>query len=603
MKIGLEIHQQLKTGKLFCRCESVLRDDPPDIEIRRRLRSVAGETGERDFTGEAEASKGKTFVYQAYSDSTCLVEIDEEPPKPIDSEALLLAVEISKSLNCKMVPELHTMRKAIIDGSCPSGFQRTALLAKGGYLEIQGKKIGIESVCIEEDAGRIISSGEGAATFRLDRLGIPLVEITTAPEIESPSEAKEVAKKIGTILRMTGRVVRGLGSIRQDLNVSIEGGTRVEIKGVQELDGIPKIIETEAERQRGLISLAGKYPKVSSGEMAEVTGVFANTESKVLKGKRVFGILFPGLAGIMKEEIHPGKGFGKEVSGKVKVLSNAKGFFHTDELPNYGVTEAEVVSLRAFLGAGEKDLVAIVADDKHALEVVRDRVLLVPSGMTLIGETRKAETDGSSSFLRPISGSSRFYPETDVAPVGMEIAIKAAKAVESPESRLKRLEEMGLSKKLSEGLLLSENYPIFLLALEKGVLPVLAATIAEETLPYLRRKGVDVDGVSDLGYSMLFEFIASGKIQREGVADEIEKLALQKNAKKGAGEIIAGDQASEEAVKNFAKKLVGDRKEYISKEGKDRALYGLMGEMMREFKGKFPGASLKKILERELGIS
>lgn len=252
LKSGIEIHQQLETRKLFCECPSLLRQDEPDIKAKRRLYAAAGEAGKIDIAAAYEQSKKKQYVYEAYSDSTCLVELDEEPPHQINQEALRIALQISLLLNAKPLQVTQVMRKTVVDGSNTSGFQRTLLLATDGYLDIGGKKIGIQSICLEEDAARIIKQDKDETIFRLDRLGIPLVEIATAPDISNPEEAKLVALKLGEILRAC-KVKRGIGTIRQDVNMSIQGKARFEIKGVQEPWLIAKTIETEVERQMKLL--------------------------------------------------------------------------------------------------------------------------------------------------------------------------------------------------------------------------------------------------------------------------------------------------------------------------------------------------------------
>ena len=248
LKSGVEIHQQLETHKLFCDCPSLLRQDEPNVVVKRHLYAPAGETGKVDIAAAYEQSKKKTYVYQGYSDSTCLLELDEEPPHLINQEALRIALQISLLLNAKPLAVTQVMRKTVVDGSNTSGFQRTMLIATDGFVEINGKKIGIASICLEEDAARIIKQSEIESIFRLDRLGIPLVEIATTPDIATPEEAKAVALRIGEILRSC-KVKRGIGTIRQDVNMSIEDGARIEIKGVQEPALIAKTIETEIERQ------------------------------------------------------------------------------------------------------------------------------------------------------------------------------------------------------------------------------------------------------------------------------------------------------------------------------------------------------------------
>ncbi len=255
-KIGIEIHQQLDTKKLFCDCPSILRKDEPDYIVERKLHIVAGEGGEVDVAVKYEKTRGKNFVYECYSDNNCLVELDEEPPHKINEDALKIALQISLLLNCEILPYTQIMRKTVIDGSNVSGFQRTVLIAKNGYVETGEGKIGIQSICLEEDAARIIREEKDKIVYRLDRLGIPLVEIATKPEIKNARQAREVALKIGEILRVC-RVKRGIGTIRQDVNLSVsfEGkeGKRIEIKGVQEPKLIEKTIELEAKRQERLV--------------------------------------------------------------------------------------------------------------------------------------------------------------------------------------------------------------------------------------------------------------------------------------------------------------------------------------------------------------
>ena len=248
LKCGLEVHQQLDTKKLFCNCPSLLRRDEPDFEITRKLHAVAGESGEIDKAAIYQASLDKKFVYQGY-DSTCLVELDEEPPHEINKEALRIALQISVLLNSKIIPLTQIMRKAVIDGSNTTGFQRTVLIARDGYVETEQGKVRIEGICLEEDAARKIDGENNKVVYRLDRLGIPLVEITTAPDIKSPSQAKEVALHIGDVLRSC-KVKRGLGTIRQDVNVSVKNGNRVEIKGFQDIKNIERAIECEVKRQQ-----------------------------------------------------------------------------------------------------------------------------------------------------------------------------------------------------------------------------------------------------------------------------------------------------------------------------------------------------------------
>lgn len=248
LKSGLEIHQQLNTKKLFCSCHSILRNDEPIYKVKRELKAVVGETGQIDVAAKHEEEKKQTFEY-LFFDSNCLVELDEEPPHEINKDALKIAIQIALLLNCKIAPVTQVMRKTVIDGSNTSGFQRTALFAYDGYIETSLGRVRIDTVAIEEDSARKVKSEDNLTTFNLDRLGIPLVEIATAPDLKTPEQVKEAALKIGEILRACD-VKRGLGTIRQDVNVSIKGSKRVEIKGFQDPKIMIKTVNEEIKRQQ-----------------------------------------------------------------------------------------------------------------------------------------------------------------------------------------------------------------------------------------------------------------------------------------------------------------------------------------------------------------
>ncbi len=257
-KAGLEIHQQLDTKKLFCNCPSLLRQDKPDFIVKRKLHVVAGESGEIDVAAKHESEKERNFIYQGY-DTTCLVELDEEPPHEINKESLRIALQIAVLLNAQIFPITQIMRKTVIDGSNTSGFQRSVLIAHSGWIVTKSGRVNIDSICLEEDAARIIEKKNDFSVFRLDRLGIPLIEIATAPDMKSAEHVKEVAMYIGKVLRSC-KVKRGIGTIRQDINLSIKKGNRIEIKGFQNPDIMTKTIDNEINRQLLLLK-EGKYIK------------------------------------------------------------------------------------------------------------------------------------------------------------------------------------------------------------------------------------------------------------------------------------------------------------------------------------------------------
>ncbi|MCK5251654.1 MAG: Glu-tRNA(Gln) amidotransferase subunit GatE, partial [Thermoplasmata archaeon] len=312
-KAGVEIHQQLDTSKLFCSCSSILREEV-EASILRRLSPTQSEMGELDAAALAEAGRSLVFNYEA-NGSSCLMEADEEPPHPVNGEALEIGLLVAHLLHARPIDEVHYMRKIVIDGSNTTGFQRTALYARDGHMELaDGHRVGVYGFWLEEDAARRMEEGvargkERQATFRLDRLGIPLIELATSPDVRTPAEMRVVAERLGTLLRATKRVKRGLGTIRQDLNVSIKGGVRTETKGVQDLRLIPEYVAEEVERQRGLVSVREELarrgvstPDIPTGP-TDVTGVLEGTGSKVLsgaleKGGRVLALRLPGFTGL-----------------------------------------------------------------------------------------------------------------------------------------------------------------------------------------------------------------------------------------------------------------------------------------------------------------
>jgi len=271
---GLEIHQQLDTLKLYCDCTSLVRVEEHDIYVQRRLRPVAGEKGEIDIAALYEQSKGKYFVYEASTQNSCLIELDEEPPKEMNREALRVALQVAKMMNMKIVDQVHVMRKIVVDGSNVSGFQRTALIAQDGWIETSRGKIEIESLCLEEESAQKGEVTDEYSQFKLDRLGIPLLEVATGCHLEDPEHAKEAAEKIGMIIRSTGKAKRGIGTIRQDVNVNIKGYPRVEIKGFQELKSIPKVVDYEVDRQLKEIAEGGEIKAHVRNAKADMTTGF-----------------------------------------------------------------------------------------------------------------------------------------------------------------------------------------------------------------------------------------------------------------------------------------------------------------------------------------
>jgi len=501
MKIGIEIHQRLATKKLFCNCPSALAgdDEKPIVTVQRRLHPVLSELGEIDEASQAEFAKDRSFQYQAFSNN-CLVELDEEPPKLINHEALKIALQVAAQLNAKPVDEVHVMRKMVIDGSNTSGFQRTAIVAVNGHLDTQKGTIGIPAIALEEESAGIVSQSEGKAVYRLDRLGIPLIEIATDPDIKDGAHLREVAEKLGMILRATGRVARGLGTIRQDVNVSTDGGARVEIKGAQDLKMLPLLVKVEEQRQLELVKLLYEVRKRNGfpvkNHAVDVTDLFKLTKAALIsagikKGSSVLAQKLPGHKDLLGKEIQPGRRYGTELSDYAK-KAGVKGIIHSDEkLIKYGISPAEEEQLRAAVGAKLNDafmlVVAPKVQAKKAISFAVERANMdyVPE------ETRRAKPDGTSSFMRPLPGRARLYPETDAppSPVTKELLSSVAKT-ESLDEKKGRLDKM-LNKEMSGRMLRSRNLHLFEKLVKQGADPMLAATTLEDTVVSLRREGVE----------------------------------------------------------------------------------------------------------------
>ncbi|MDD1754954.1 MAG: Glu-tRNA(Gln) amidotransferase subunit GatE, partial [Methanothrix sp.] len=524
---GIEIHQQLDTAcKLFCGCPTKHREvEESNFEFFRYLRPSRSELGEIDRAALEEVLVSRKFLYKSY-DTTCLVEADEEPPREINSEAMEIALVIARLLNIKIVDEVQTMRKMVIDGSNTSGFQRTAYIGSEGFVDTSQGRVGIGVLCLEEEAARIVADNGDSLIFSLDRLGIPLVEIGTAPDIVSPAHAREVAQYLGMILRSTGRVKRGLGTIRQDVNVSIKGGARVEVKGVQALNLVDKIVEFEALRQVRLLEIRDELQHRSFGvvdKIWDVTGTFSATGSKVLakslkSGGVVLACRLPGFAGQVGKEVQPGRRLGTEMSDRAK-RAGVGGIFHTDELPAYGVTAAEVDAVRSLLAAGADDAVIMVTGPRDraekALQAVlvraREALVCVPE------ETRRALPDGCSEYMRPLPGSARMYPETDVPSVVItDDMLRQLKLPELFLERAQRFERtLGLNAELARVMAASPAYQLFEEIVAEYNVPPSVVVRTLETIPIeLARENVPVSNLTDQHFRDCFALVAGSQVAK-----------------------------------------------------------------------------------------
>jgi len=596
LKVGLEIHIQLNTKrKLFCHCPPVLRDDEPHFRLERRLHISLSELGAVDPAVVWEVRKRRRYVYEGYRDTTCLVELDEEPPHMPDEEALVTALGVAKMFNAKPFDELHVMRKIVVDGSNVSGFQRTILVAYGGRAKILGYDIGVETIALEEDAARKVGEEGKTVIYRLDRLGIPLIEIATEPMSYTPQQVEEVAWIIGYSVKITGRAKRGVGTVRQDVNVSIAGGAKTEIKGVPDLSLIPKVIEYEVQRQLNLLKIAEELKKrgVASVELStvDVTDIFSNTKSKLVKrvleaGGQVIAVKALGFRKLLGFEVQPGRRFGTELADYVRAWTELGGLLHSDELPGYGISADEVRAVEQRVGVDSYVLLMGVeaAELEEAARVVVDRLNAALRGVP--EETRGANPDGTTRFLRPRPGAARMYPETDLPPIKVtfELLKKAEEVAKvSLEGKIAELTSMGLSKDLALKLVKSPHLEKFeeFVARFKSLPPQLIASIMLNTAKALAREGVEV---SEEKLASVFEALENKVITKEAVEDVLRAMKPGESAAEVAKRLGLVRLPFEEV-----RKIV----EEVAKEvGKEKAL----GEVMRRYRGRVDVEDVKRAL-------
>ena len=616
LRVGLEIHRQLDTRhKLFCECPTSHREGGREFTFARWLREAQSELGEVDPAALFESRKRRRIVYHADTLNTCLVEMDEEPPHELNREAVEVALTAALLMKAKPVDEIHVMRKIVIDGSNTTGFQRTCVVALGGEIEVDGKRIPIQTITLEEDAARIIEQKPHEVHYDLRRLGIPLIEVSTAPVITSPREAYRVAYAIGRILRATRKVKRGIGTVRQDLNISIRGGALIEIKGVQELDLLPKVVELEVIRQLHLLRLRDELKRRGASEedlrrapIRDVTHIFSKTRSKILRrkierGGVVLALKLKGFGGLLKLEPAPGIRLGAEFAGRARAWSEVEGIFHTDELPGYGISGEEVEKLRKELDADEPDAVVLVAAERwraeDALERVRERAIEALYGVP--SETRGARPDGTTVYLRPRPGAARMYPETDIPPLPIPREYVEELRRRLPPTLDQVAEEIskryGLSRQMADELIDSERVELFeRIVAETGVQPSVVASILVEHMKSLKREGYPVERVREEDLLEFFRMVSRGEVAKEAAPELIKWLA--ENPDKSLGEAVEAlglKPVSMAEVEERLNKLLEEHRRLVE-ENPGKAVSLIMGELMKHYRGKVDGAKLYKLV-------
>lgn len=608
LKCGIEIHQQLDTKhKLFCRCAPEFSRQKPVSTVIRKLRAVAGELGEIDAAVMHELLRSREFHYKVYGEEDCLVEADCEPPHSLDDEALMTVLEIAVMLNCEIPDEAHVMRKTVIDGSNTSGFQRTLILGLNGRVQTGSGSVGITNVCLEEDAAQILEKEKDTAVYGLDRLAIPLVEIGTTADIKTPEQSMEVAGRLGMILRSTGKVKRGIGTIRQDINISVRDGARVEIKGAQELKMLPKMVENEALRQFSLIEIRNelrqrKFKKITA-RMTDVSDMFKDTDSSIMQGKPVFAIVVPEFAGFLARKLTEARTLGNELANYVKARAGIPGIIHSDENLQKYMLDKEFAEMRRALRAKDGDTLIIVAADKQlaarTVMAIEERINQLLLGVPR--EVRKALPGGDTEFLRPLPGAARMYPETDVPPIPISrdmIAEIERNLPETWEEKIKRfVKTYPISEEIARQLVHSGMEETFSKLADRFDPKIVSSTLIS-TFREMEREGLDTGKITEKNLADLFELVAKRHIAKEAIPDILRQIA--KNPEKSTADIagkIGFETLSANELERIIRRILCEKKELLASPRRENVL---MGIVMKEARGKVDGKTVMDTLIREL---
>ncbi len=534
-KCGVEIHQQLLTDKkLFCRCPAGLYSTEHHAEVLRHMRPTLSEMGVYDGCALMEFKTKKEIVYLLNKESVCTYDMDDTPPFPINEQALEIAIELALLCGCGVVDEMHIARKQYLDGSIPTGFQRTGIVGINGSIPFEGKKIGVSHFSIEEDACREVEDSGHFIHFRTDRLGMPLIEVVTEACFKSPEEAARGVRHIGRLLRASGKVRRGIGAVRQDVNVSIEGGRRVEIKGVPRYQLIPALTRIEALRQKALLEIRDelKRRKITQDSLKaveeDITDVLRNSRSPILsdaiaKGHRIRAIKLVGLSGILNTPTQPGRMFSSELAGRVRViacLDEIPNLFHTDNYPEYTRNHIDSRAIRLALKLGPQDVGVIVwgpeGDTITATAEIKNRIVEACDGVPC--ETRQHLRDGLTDFERILPGADRMYPDTDHPPVRIaaERVERIRNALPEPTYKIEeRFRSYGIPEDAIADLALSPRIKLVDELARQKIDMKLVGRLMGQAVRSLGRQGISVDKIDDRTWIELATKLLSEKVPQK----------------------------------------------------------------------------------------
>ncbi|MDP2423183.1 MAG: Glu-tRNA(Gln) amidotransferase subunit GatE [Bacteroidales bacterium] len=619
---GLEVHQQLDTKeKLFCHCPAGIYQKPDDFdaEIIRHMRPTLSELGEYDGTALMEFKTRKTIIYRIKSPTACTYEIDDTPPFRINQQALAKAIEISLLCRLNIVGEVHITRKQYLDGSIPTGFQRTAIIGLEGEIPLENKTIRLMQLSLEEDSCREVSDVGHLRVFRTDRLGMPLIETVTYPDMTNPDEVMEACNYIRFLNRSTGKVRTGTGSGRQDVNVSCRGGTRVEIKGVAHSKWIPKLTHNEAFRQWALLHIREilrqrlaepskwkmEHQQINPRHLGITYAPLAQAKSH---GHKVVAVNLPLFNGILSHFTQPGKMFADEISERLQVIAciEKPHMVHTEELePQLDIAVFDRIAELFEVGELDAQLIFWGPDDDiaTALETIEERCLMAFEGVPR--ETRKSFEDGTTIFERVLPGADRMYPDTDSPPIPLDddyIENLHHNLPDDVRDRYKKLQRWGVPEDTYTYILKKNLFPLIeRIVGELGLDPVFIATFLGHTMKYVEGHYKSASGFNYKIIFGLFKFLKDHGINPQLAKKmlpvvyeypkmEFESVLISINFKPKAREdILARIQFLQEKFEQIKKSL-----------NPAMAFHWIMGQLRPVALGNMDLKELSHIVEKNL---
>ncbi len=618
-KSGLEVHVQINTEKkLFCRCPAGKYTSTFHSEILRHMRPTLSELGEYDRTALMEFKTKKNIVYRLNRESVCTYEMDDTPPFLINQDALDIAIEMALLLNCKMAGELHVIRKQYLDGSIPTGFQRTAIVGLDGELTHRNKKIRVIQLAIEEDSCREISDKGHKIVFTTDRLSIPLIEIVTQPDMKTPKEVADVGESIRKLTRTTGHYRRGPGTARQDLNVSINGGRRVEIKGVPSVKLLEILSHREALRQKSLLEIRDILSKkgIKKSQMKpsffDVKEVFIHSNEDfmhkhVKKNGKIKAAVLPGLRKILGYEVQPGRVFADEIEGRVRVIAcidKNPVFLHNGEIENKNEHNINWEAIRKDIDGKQNDGIIIVwgsdEDTRTAMKEIEIRVLELFDGIP--PETRQVLPDGNTDFERILPGADRMYPDTDSAP--FPITDERIKKIneELPDTsweKIREYQEMGLDEGTINVLLYRNRHKIFdRLTGELKIDPKLTGRVLSGTVTWLSRKGHQVEELTENVFVSFFKLFNKKQFTKEIIPRLLTDMLVNSGCsiEKSLKNLKIVPVKEDQIRKLIEKSLIKSDRNNFSDIYKYKRF--IIGKIMQDARGKIDGKRVKELLDK-----